>query len=228
MGAVYDKLVIIGDGEFAEIAYEYFTHDSAYNVEAFSVEKQYLKRETLFGLPVVPFEDLENIYDPREYKIFVAITFVQLNRLRTRLFEAALKKGFSAASYVSSKAFVWHNVKIGQNCFIFENNVLQYHVKVGNNVIVWSGNHIGHRSVIKDNSFIASHVVISGYCEIGESCFIGVNVALNDQIKVQRDCVIGSGANIIKNTKPGKVYTGNPAKPGRSSFEAFGVEESEI
>ena len=34
------NLVIVGDGEFAEIAYEYFTYDSDYKVEAFAVEKK--------------------------------------------------------------------------------------------------------------------------------------------------------------------------------------------
>jgi glutamyl-tRNA reductase len=32
------KLVVIGDGETAEMAYEYFTYDSAYEVVAFAVE----------------------------------------------------------------------------------------------------------------------------------------------------------------------------------------------
>ena len=37
------KLLIIGDSAFAEIAYEYFTYDSEYQVVAFSVEEAYLK-----------------------------------------------------------------------------------------------------------------------------------------------------------------------------------------
>ena len=48
------KLLLVGDSAFAEVAYEYFTHDSIYQVVAFSVEAAYLKRDTLFGLPVVP------------------------------------------------------------------------------------------------------------------------------------------------------------------------------
>ena len=31
------KLILVGAGELAEIAYEYFTHDSEYEVVAFSV-----------------------------------------------------------------------------------------------------------------------------------------------------------------------------------------------
>lgn len=221
------KIVIIGDGETAQIAYEYFTYDSQHEVVAFSVEKGYLKKDELFGLPVVPFEKLEQFYAPAQHKVFVAISYTQLNRIRTRLYNEAKRKGFPLASYVSSRAFVWRNVEIGENSFIFENNVLQHRVSIGNNVILWSGNHIGHQTVIKDNCYIASHVVISGYCEIGENCFLGVNSCLGDKIKIAEDCIIGAGAVIVKDTEPGKVYVGNPGKPlpNRTSFAAFGVQE---
>ena len=33
------KLVIVGDGEFGDIAYQYFTYDSPYEVVAFAVER---------------------------------------------------------------------------------------------------------------------------------------------------------------------------------------------
>ena len=55
------KLVLIGDSAFAEIAFEYFQHDSDYEVVAFCVERQYMKRDSLFGLPVVAFEEVEGI-----------------------------------------------------------------------------------------------------------------------------------------------------------------------
>lgn len=220
------ELVIVGSGETAAIAYEYFTLDSPFRVVAFSVERDYLDTSELFDLPVVPFEDLENIYSPAQYQAFVAVSYTQLNRVRTRLYQRAKEKGFSLATYVSSRAFVWRNVEIGENSFIFEDNVLQYHVRIGNNVILWSGNHIGHRSVIKDHCYISSHVVISGFCEIGESSFLGVNCCLADNLRVAKDCIIGAGAVLLKNTEERKVYVGNPAKPlDRDSFATFSVRE---
>src|SRR5437667_4953702 len=174
------KLIIIGDSAFAEIAYEYFTHDSEYEVVGFSVEREYIKRSDLFGVPIVPFEELENSYDPKEHSFFAANVYTQLNKLRTRLYTEAKAKGFSPASYISPHAFLWRNCQIGEHCFVFENNVIQPFVKIGNNLILWSGNHIGHHSTIKDNCFIASHVVVSGFVEVGESCFMGVNATVSN------------------------------------------------
>lgn len=219
------KLVIIGDGEFAEIAYEYFTHDSDHEVVAFSVERDFLQRDSLFDLPVVPFEELQDHYEPDRCGAFVAVTYTQLNRVRARLYRQVKEMGYTPVSYVSSKAFVWRNVEIGENCFVFENNVIQYHVSIGDNVVLWSGNHVGHRTRIEDNCFVSSHVVISGYCEIGTNSFLGVNCCIGDFRKVGADCIVGAGAVVVKNLEPGQVYVGNPARPTGDSFTTFKVPE---
>ncbi len=219
-------IVIVGAGENADIAYEYFTHDSDREVAAFAVESEYLESDTHEGLPLVALETLRDTHPPTQYDTFVALSSTKLNRIRHRLFELVRGWGYECASYVSSRAFVWHNVKIGQNAFIFENNVLQHLVEVGDNTVLWSGNHVGHRTKIEDHVFIASHVVISGYCTIGEYSFMGVNSCVGDGIEIGRDSVVGAGAVVVKNLEPRGVYVGNPAKPtGRDSFESFGVTE---
>lgn len=214
-------LVLIGAGEFAQIACEYFQHDSDYDVVAFSVEREYLSQSSLAERPIVAFEDLEATYPPSDVETFVAVPASQLNRLRARLYQDAKRKGYRCATYVSSRAFVWRNAEVGENSFIFENNVIQPFVRIGNNCVLWSGNHVGHRTVVRDNVFVASHAVISGYCDIGEHSFVGVNATFNDGVKVAADCVIGSGALVVKDTEQGKVYVGSPARalPGRSSLD---------
>ena len=44
------NLIIVGDSAFAEVAYEYFTHDSPYRVVAFAVEREFLTKTRLFGV----------------------------------------------------------------------------------------------------------------------------------------------------------------------------------
>ena len=206
------KLVIIGAGETANLAYEYFTYDSEYEVIGFAVSKEFLKERTFKNLPVIEFEDIETKYNPNEYYAFVAMAGEKLNRNRTKMYKAVKEKGYKCASYISSHSFVWHNAEIGENCFILEDNTLQPFTKVGNNVVMWSGNHLGHQSVIKDNCFITSHVVISGFCEIGENSYLGVNCAIADEVKVAENNFIAMGATISKNTKPNKMYSGERAK----------------
>lgn len=220
------KLIIIGDSAFAEISREYFEADSKYEVVAFSVESAYLKNEQLLGLPIVAFDTVEQIYSPSEHDVFVAITYTQLNRLRSRLASKAKSKGYVLASYVSSHAFVWRNVELGEHCFIFEDNTVQPYVKIGNNVILWSGNHIGHHSIIRDNCFIASQVVISGFCDIGENTFMGVNATVANNVTIGKDNWIGPNTTIMKNTEAGALYkTDQPVPAKISATRLFKIKE---
>jgi sugar O-acyltransferase (sialic acid O-acetyltransferase NeuD family) len=215
------KLLIIGDGEFASIACEYFTLHTDYEVVAFAVEASHLTKSSHCGLPVVPFERVQELFPPDTHHAFVAVTYAQLNRIRARLFDATRLKGYRLASYVSPHAFVWRNVALGENVFIFEQNTLQHMVQIGNNVILWSGNHIGHRSVIEDHCYLSSQVVVSGYCKIGQSSFVGVNTTITDRVSVGRDCFIGAGCLISKDTPPGSVFRALEANMSRVSSQRF-------
>lgn len=220
------KLIIVGDSAFAQIAHEYFTHDSNYQVVAFSVEKDYLTKQSLCGLPVVPFETLHEAYAPSEHSVYAALAYTQLNRLRTRLSLRAKERGYRLASYVSSKAFVWRNVEIGEHCFIFEDNTVQPFAKLGNNVVLWSGNHIGHHSVIQDNCFVSSHVVISGFVTVGENCFLGVNSTIVNDVKIGKDCWLGPNVAIVQDTPDGAFYKPTKGEAGSvSTLEYFKVAE---
>jgi sugar O-acyltransferase (sialic acid O-acetyltransferase NeuD family) len=205
--------VIIGDGETAALAHDYFAEESNYEVVGFCVEKAFLKNKALFGLPVVAFEDIKQHFDPQNCRAFVAVSYTQLNRLRSKLYTLAKTKGYTLPSYISPHACIARNVEIGDNCFILENVTIQRGAKIGNNVTLWSGSSIGHRSVVGDNCFFASQVAVSGFCEVGEYSFLGVNSCLRDKVRVGIDCVVGAGAVLIGDAAGGQVYVGNPAKP---------------
>ena len=215
------KLVILGDSAFAEIAYEYFSHDSEYAVVGFSVESNYVTSESLFNLPVVSFENIEEWFSPKETDFYAALVYTQLNGLRTRLYKAAKAKGYRPASYVSSRAFVWHNVKIGEHCFIFEDNTIQPFVAIGDNVVLWSGNHIGHHSIIQDNCFISSHVVISGFCTVGYNTFMGVNATVANNVTIGEDNWVGLGVTIVHNTVDNTLFKGVQPDPAKVTARRF-------
>src|SRR5690242_16229059 len=206
------RLVIIGNSEIARIAYEYFSHDSEYDVFGFAADAEYIRQPELFGLPVVDFAELENRYPPDDFHAFVAVGSSQLNRLRARFYRATKAKGYRLASYISSRAFVWRNVEIGDNAFILEHNTLQPFVRIGSNVTLWSGNHIGHGSVVGDHVFISSHVVISGLCKVGSYTFMGVNSATAEETDIAEDNFVAMGAVVGRSSAPDQVLVGNPAE----------------
>lgn len=191
-------IIIFGAGEIAELADFYFTHDSEYEVAAFTVDEAYLKDAEFKGRPVVPFERIAETHPPDRYGFFAALSYAKLNAVRADKLAAARALGYRAVSYLSSKASVFPGFVLRDNCFILEDNTIQPFAKVGENVTLWSGNHIGHHSVIGDNVFIASHVVVSGGVTIGDGSFLGVNVTLRDHVAIGAKCVLGAGALVLE------------------------------
>ncbi|MFL1463221.1 acetyltransferase [Roseococcus sp. DSY-14] len=221
MSAAGGDLVLVGDSAFAEVAHEYFTAFTPWRVRAFAVEAAHLKRDTLLGLPVVPFETLAQTHPPDSHHVHVAIVYTQLNRLRARLVAAAAGMGYRLASFVSPRAFVAPSARLGEHCFVFEDNVIQTGVEIGRNAVLWSGNHIGHHSRLGDHVFVSSHVVVSGLCTVGDHCFLGVNSALADRTELGADCWVGPGSVLSGAVAPGQMFRAADTAPSRVGTRRF-------
>lgn len=208
------KVVVFGTELVAELAHYYLTNDSEHEIVAFTKNKEFIKEgETSFcGLPLVPFEDVTELYPPAEFKFFAPLSERKMNMVRAKVYAEAKEKGYSFISYISSKATVLTD-QIGENCFILEDNTIQPFVKIGNNVVLWSGNHIGHHGEIKDHVYFTSHVVLSGRCVVGEYSFFGVNATIRDGCQIGEGTLIAMGANLTKTkTDPWSIWKGNPAE----------------
>lgn len=191
------QIVIFGLGQIAELADFYFTHDSQYEVAGFTVDRSFLTQREFRGRPVVPFEQVAEVFSPDLFGFFVSVGYAKLNMLRTEKVAAARTKGYQLVSYLSSRATVFAGFEARENCFILEDNTIQPFANVGSNVTLWSGNHIGHHSVIEDDVFVASQAVVSGGARIGQGSFVGVNATIRNEVSIGRQCVLGAGALVL-------------------------------
>ena len=205
-------LIIFGSAEMAMLARYYFENDTAYRVEAFTVDDAYVNQPSLAGLPLIAWSEALKRYSPDTHDMHVALSYRGLNKLRQEKFEAAKAAGYHLASYVCSKSAVWPDLAIGENCFILENQTIQPTVKIGHNVMLWSGNHIGHGSNIGDHTYFASHIVLSGHCTIGKRCFFGVNATIRDQLTIGDDCFVAMGALVTRDLAAGSVVLGTASE----------------
>jgi sugar O-acyltransferase (sialic acid O-acetyltransferase NeuD family) len=206
------QIVIFGAGDIAKLAHHYFTRDSAHEVVAFTVDAAYRREPAYRELPLVDFEEVDLLYPPDRFQMFVALSYARMNQVRAEKVAAAKARGYRLESYVSSRCSWLTDAPVGENCFILEDNTVQPFSRIGDNVTLWSGNHIGHDSVIGDHCFITSHVVVSGNVTIEPYCFIGVNATLRNSITVRRATLIGAGSVIMKDTVERGVYLPERAK----------------
>jgi sugar O-acyltransferase (sialic acid O-acetyltransferase NeuD family) len=208
-------VVVFGIGQWAALAHFYLTNDSPHRVVAFTVDESYRTTESFEDLPVVSFENLEEMYPPGRFRLFIPISFKKMGHVRASKYDDAKRRGYELISYVSSKATTWPGFVCGDNCFILEDNTIQPFVTIGNDVVMWSGNHIGHHTVIGDHVTITSQVVISGCCTIQPYCFFGVNATVRDETIVERETLVGAAVAIMKDTKEFEVYRTPAAVPLR-------------
>src|SRR5260370_3743551 len=212
------KVIIFGIQDFAQLANFYFRHDSEHEVVGFCVNEQYIPDGKIFeGLSIVSFENVEQTYAPDEFSFFAPMSPRRMNRVRESVYTKIKDKGYKLVSYVSSKATVFPEVPIGDNCFILEDNTIQPFTAIGNNVVLWSGNHIGHHSVIRDHVSFTSHVVLSGHCIVEPYCFFGVNATIRDRLHIAEGSLIAMSASVTRDTEPWGVYKGSPATKGEVS-----------
>ena len=197
-------IVVFGTGAPAQLAVEYFRTDSSREVAGLTVDNEFRIANKMWGLPLVPYEDIVGEYPPSEFDLFVAIGYSGRNRIRREKFLDAANRGYAFATYVSSRATILTET-IGQNCFILEDNTVQPFSSIGDNTTLWSGNHIGHHSSIGDHVFVTSHVVVSGNCHIGDSCFLGVNATVRDGISIGPEAIVGAGSLVMRDVSPKQV-----------------------
>jgi sugar O-acyltransferase (sialic acid O-acetyltransferase NeuD family) len=219
-----ERVVIVGTGEWGAIALQYFRYDSPHEVVAFSAEAPFITDDIYCGLPVVPFEELARAYPPDEYRAFVAVSEVELNRVRRRLYDGVKAAGFDCVSCVSSRTFILRTAEIGENVFIQENAAVEHGARVGDNVFLGSGVCVGHGSVLEDDCYVGPHVTICGGCTVGRGSFLGANSCIAHCLALAEESIIAAGAVVLRDTKPRQLYAGNPARPASGdSFAAFGA-----
>lgn len=206
------NVVIFGAGDIAKLAHFYFSRDSEHRVVGFTVDAQFRRETTLADLPLVDFETVERHFPPAECQMFVALSYAEMNQLRARKYAEAKARGYSLASYVSSRCTNLAEHSFGDNCFILEDNTIQPFVRIGSNVTLWSGNHIGHDSIIEDHVFVSSHVVISGHVRVGAYSFLGVNATIRNGIVIAPHTLIGGGAVVMADTDERSAYVQRPAQ----------------
>ena len=215
------KVIIFGTGKIADEAYFYLINDSPHEIVAFTVDSAYLNAQENHGLPVIPFEQIQEKYPPVDHKMFVAVGYQDLNHFRARKYAEAKAKKYELVSYISSRAANLGDVEVGDNCFVLEFATIQPCAKIGNDVFIWSGNHIGHHATIGDHCYIAGNAVISGNTVVGPYCFVGVTATIGHEVTIGAESFIGAGCLITKNAETKSVYISPDTPKFRLDSSAF-------
>ena len=171
-----------------------------------TIDGAHITEADVFGLPVVPFEGLQQSHPPDDFDMFIALGYRRMNHLREERCATARELGSTLVSHVSPRASTWPELIVGDNCLILDQVMIHPYVTIGDDVIVWSGAHIGHNSTVGDHCFIASRAAVSGNVRIGHHTFLGTNCTVRDGLTIGPENAIGAGVVVTRDSEPGQVF----------------------
>lgn len=210
---VRQRIVIFGTGRGANTARRYFECDTPHEVVGYVVDRQFHSAAEFNNKPVVSVDEAVDAFPPSKVVAFAPLGASRMNALRAEKYALLKSMGYAFASYVHSSNKIAGRCTVGENCFILENQSVNFDVGIGNNVIIWSGCQIGDRSQIGDHVFMAAHVVINGDVEIRENAYLGSNCNISNGVRVAAQSFIGANALITKDTQERSVHVVEPTPP---------------
>ena len=200
------RIVIFGTGTGADTARRYFERDTPHQIVGYIVDREFLTSSTFNGRPVAAVEDALTTFPPDDVLAFVPLGSARMNMLRAEKYQLLKTLGYSFATYVHASNKLDGHCEIGENCFILENQAVNFDARIGNNVVIWSGCQIGDRSRIDDHAFLAAHVVLNGDVTVGEYAYLGSNCNISNEVHVGRQSFIGANALVTQNTDECAVH----------------------
>ncbi len=214
------KLLIYGNGAMARLLYSYARHDR--EICGFTVDDHcMIKQNSFCGLALVPFSQVETIFDPSDCEMIVAVGFIEMNDLRARKFEEARVKGYSFGSYVHASMVRNDDVSIGKNCVILDHVAIHPGCTIQSGVFIAGNVNIGHDCNVGADSWINAGVTIAGGCTVGERCFFGVNSSLGHGVKLGVQNFIAANTFVGRDTRDNEVYLSEPGQLFRLKSQAF-------
>lgn len=213
-------LVIFGLGDMAEVAYAYFTEDSDYDVVAFTADAAYIRQPEKFGLPVIPYEELQLRHGPANCEMFVAGVYGNFNRTRRELLDRVRRDGYACARYISSRATVFSK-DVGQNVFVAEFATIQPFASVGDNVFIWPYTIVGHHARVEADCYMGALTFIGGNAHVGIGCVVGPGAIIGARRSIGERTFVGAKCSIFKDSPGGEIFLEPGSQPGPYTTETI-------
>lgn len=218
------EVILYGNRSAARGMYFDLQSFTDYKVVAFTVDQEFIEEKEILGLPVVPFETIEENFPPENHAMFIAVGYVANNRVRSTKFLASRAMGYEIINFVSPTATIYPGTTIGANCYIGHYAVIAANASIGENVFVGTLSTIGHDTILGDHCFLSEGVSIAGYVTVGEATFLGLRSVIRNNITIGSECVVGAGAIMLEDASNRSVYLGEPASRLAISSDQLGMK----
>lgn len=215
------KVIIYGNGKIARIIYHYVK--KKFDVVAFTVDTEFIdpSDSEIGSLPLVPFENIQDAYSPKQHKMLICVGYVKMNIVREAKYLEAKAKGYEFVNYIHPSVEMHDSNEIGENNVILDHVSLQPDVVLGDSNFIWSNAVVAHGVTIENTNWITSGVVISGDTTINSRCFLGVNASIGHNIQLKNESFVGANTLVAKSTNEKEVLISKAGESVRLDSQRF-------
>ena len=190
------KIILIGGGGHCKSVIDVIEQEGKYEIAGIIDKTKFLDSKIL-GYPVIGNDsDLESLAS--KYKnALVTVVQIKSALARIKLYDLAIKAGFTLPSIISPSAYISKHSKIGNGTVIMGNVIVNANVSIGDNCIINSKALIEHDCIISNHCHISTNAIINGGVKIGSKCFIGSNATTKDNTIIDENSFVKAGS-IVK------------------------------
>ena len=216
------KIIIFGTTAFSRLMKWYIENDSDDKIISFTLNEQYINEKYFCDLPVIPYENLKEIYPEKDFQILITVGYSQMNKIREKIYNQCIKDGYEIASFIHSTV-TRYSEDIGKGNIFLEGVKLQPFCKVGNGNIVQHFTIISHEAEVGNFNYFAGNSHIAGLSKVDNNCFVGINGIVQNDVHLASYNLVGAGTCVSKDTEEFTVTAPNKTRSFKTNIRAMSM-----
>lgn len=130
-------------------------------------------------------------------RALIAVGHIKTAVPRMRIFERLRGLGFELPVIISPRAWVSPHASVGAGSIVMHGAIVNARARVGFNCILNSQSLVEHDARVGDHCHVATGAILTGAASVGEGTFVGSNSCVRQEIRVGARCVVGMGERVL-------------------------------
>ena len=198
------SLLVIGGGGHCHSCIDVIEAEGRYQVVGV-VQSSDEQPSSVMGYPVVGFDaDLPELLT-RTSKALITVGQIRNPDTRIRLYEHLKTLGAELPVITSPHAIKSRYASFGEGTTVMHGCIVNANAKIGVNCILNSQALIEHDVIIGNHCHISTGANVNGDVQIGDGSFIGSGAVLIEGIRIGERAIIGAGQVVLSNVSDGTI-----------------------
>jgi sugar O-acyltransferase (sialic acid O-acetyltransferase NeuD family) len=186
-------IVLIGGGGHCKSIIDVIEQEGRFKIIGI-VDKLELLGSNVLGYSVIGGDDDLPRLAKKHKHALITVGQIKSPLLRIKLFDLAVKAGFTLPYIVSPNAYVSKHSSLGNGVVVMHNAIINVNTTIKDNCIINSKALIEHDCLISAHCHISTNATINGGVKIGSGCFVGSNVTTKELVTISKNSFIKAGS----------------------------------